>query len=294
MVGVFFFSAEPGSRPFIEPGTSKTHEFVSLSLAPARYLPARPNLPRPHHDDDCGDRDGSYEEGMWSWQRVAIVMHNSNASLAVNVVFRREILRVWDMLTSSHTLGQWSREVVMGNADSGLRKARAQAEAAERDLKLTERTAAAALERAQRAKRTLKKAKKESKKATKAARKARKAADAATKTFTKATARVTRAEAQMSATPKGKKKGVAVAAATNSAATKSAAKKAVSTRDGSTLVVPKKTTSQRHVRRVAVARAAKRPRHVSPTAAPATEPAISTVEPLGESETFVLGEPALN
>ena len=45
MVGVFFFfSAEPGSRPFIEPRTSEAHELVPLSLAPARHLPARPDF----------------------------------------------------------------------------------------------------------------------------------------------------------------------------------------------------------------------------------------------------------
>jgi hypothetical protein len=58
MVRVFFFGAEPGSRPFIEPRTSEAHELVPFSLTPAGHLPARPDLARPHQDDDCDDRDG--------------------------------------------------------------------------------------------------------------------------------------------------------------------------------------------------------------------------------------------
>src|SRR5262245_21844518 len=65
MVGVFFFSAEPGSRPFIEPRTSEAHELVSLSLAPAGHLPARPDLARPHQEDDCDDCDANYEDRVW-------------------------------------------------------------------------------------------------------------------------------------------------------------------------------------------------------------------------------------
>jgi colicin import membrane protein len=183
---------------------------------------------------------------------------------------------------------------MMGDADSTARKARAQAEAAERDLKLTERAAAAALERAQRAKLVLKKAKKDSKKAAKAARKARKAADAASEAFTKATARVTKAEALISATRKGKKKRVTEATATNGAATKSAAMKAVSTKDVASVVTRKKAVSHKRGRRNVIARGAKKTRAVAAIQAPATEPAIPTAEPSGESETFVLGESSLN
>jgi hypothetical protein len=182
----------------------------------------------------------------------------------------------------------------MGDADSTVRKARAQAEAAEHELKSTERAAAAAQERAQRAKLALKKAKKDSKKAAKAARKARKAADAASEAFTKATARVTKAESHMSATHKGIRKRVIAAGAMKGAATKSAAMKAVSTKEVASVVTGKKAVPHKRGRRTAIARAAKKPRPVAPTSAHATEPAISTVEPLGDSETFVLGESSLN
>lgn len=85
-------------------------------------------------------------------------------------------------------------EIAMGKSDSTAleARARAKAEATERDQKSTESAAVAAEERAKRARLALKKAKKESKKASKAARKARKAAHAASKAAKKAAARIAR------------------------------------------------------------------------------------------------------
>jgi hypothetical protein len=64
-IGIFVFSTEPSARAFEEPRASPRHEFVPLSLAPARDLPARPDLPSPHEDDDCEDRDSGNEERVW-------------------------------------------------------------------------------------------------------------------------------------------------------------------------------------------------------------------------------------
>ena len=69
----------------------------------------------------------------------------------------------------------------MGDVVSAVRKARARAEAAQRDHTSATRVAGTTEERAKRARLAQKKARKESKKAGKEARKARKAADAARK-----------------------------------------------------------------------------------------------------------------
>ena len=62
VVGVFVFSAKPGARAFMEPGTSPLHELVPLPLTPTRHLPAGPDLPRPHQEDDGKDRHTGNEE----------------------------------------------------------------------------------------------------------------------------------------------------------------------------------------------------------------------------------------
>jgi hypothetical protein len=95
----------------------------------------------------------------------------------------------------------------------------------------------------------------------------------------------------MASTQTAKTKRVAVAAGTDRSAKKPAPKKTVATKEVPTVITRKKVVSHKRARRAVVARAAKRPR-VSPTPAPAT--ALSTVEPLGESETFVLGNGALS
>jgi hypothetical protein len=85
-----------------------------------------------------------------------------------------------------------------------------------------------------------------------------------------------------------------MAAATKNGAMKADPKQTVPTRDAPTRLTPTRAAVQKRVRRATVARAAKRPRHASPAPAPTMEPAISAVETLGESDTFVLGEPPLS
>jgi hypothetical protein len=85
-----------------------------------------------------------------------------------------------------------------------------------------------------------------------------------------------------------------VAAATDSAATKLATKQTIPTRDAPRRVTPKRSAVHKRVRHATVVRAAKRPRHISPAPLSRTEPSISAVEPLGESESFVMGESTLS
>ena len=175
----------------------------------------------------------------------------------------------------------------MNDVDSTLRDARARAAASDRHRKSTERAAAAAQQRARRAKLALKKAKKTSKKARKAARKARQAADAANAALTKAIARVSRAKDDV-VKPRSARRIGRTPSATENPAMATAKKPAPKAKRAAAKTAPRKAAKKKSVRRASVARTAKPARQAVATPS-ATESASPVAIPAEERDSFVLG-----